>query len=149
MALEPKADYYNTQMNTIKTDFFAILGGYKQKYIDHFTTISDDSATEAYDVCIFQLQTKNQELFDVANNIQTDIDALHDKMRMMTAKLDSEKTLNNNNSNLFEDIQTTNSGSKIMINDYKTAYNAQYYYNAELVIGIVLMIGISSKIFRK
>ncbi len=175
MSLEPKADYYNTQINTIKTDFFAILGGYKQKYIDHFigiaavisprlgrrgahrrggrrghfTTPSDDAATKEYDDCIFQMQTKNQELFDIANNIQTDIDALDDKMRMMTTKLDSEKTLNNNNSNLFEDIQTTNSGSKIMIDDYKTAYNTQYYYNAELVIGIVLMIGISSKIFRK
>jgi hypothetical protein len=149
MSLEPKADYYNTQINTIKTDFFAILGGYKQKYIDHFTTPENDFATAAYDDCIFQLQTKNQVLFNVANNIQTDIDELNNKMRMMTTKLDSEKTLNSDNSNLFEDIQTTKSGSKIMINDYKTAYNNQYYYNIELVIGIILIIGVSSKIFRK
>ena len=125
MPLESKADYYNTQITTIKTDFFSILGGYKEKYIDHFTNPSDDGAAESYDDCIFQLQTKNQDLYNVANNIQNDIDALNNKMKMMTAKLNSEKTLNDDNSNLFEDIQTTNSGSKIMINDYKTAYNKQ------------------------
>lgn len=149
MSLEPKADDYNTKINTIKTDFFSILGGYKQKYIDYFTDISDIEAEESYNECILDLQTKNQDLFVLANRIQNDIDALDNNMKMMKEKLSAEKTLNNNNSDLFEDIQTTNSGSEIMINDYKMAYNNQYYKNIQLVIGIILMIGISSKIFRK
>ena len=53
------------------------------------------------------------------------------------------------NSNIFTNIQTTNSGSNIMISDYKTAYNNQYYNNIELFMGIILIIGVSSKIFRK
>ncbi len=143
------ANFYNTKLNTIKAEFFTILEGYKQKYIDHFTRPDDDSATAQYDKCILDLQTKNQELFNVADKIQIDINTLDNNMKMMTEKLSSEKTLNNNNSNLYENIQTTNSGSKIMINDYKTAYNFQYYNNVKIVIGIILMIGISSKIFRK
>jgi hypothetical protein len=149
MSLETKADYYNTQINTIKTKFFNILGGYKQIYINHFTDTKNDAATREYDDCVLLLQTKNQTLQDISSKLQKDIDTLNNEITMMTMQLGDEKVLNNNNSNLFTDIQTTNSGSKIMISDYKTAYNNQYYNNIELFIGIILMIGVSSKIFRK
>jgi hypothetical protein len=149
MSLEPKPDFYNTQIIRIQTEFFSILGGYKQKYIDHFMDISNDSAADAYDDCIMQMQIKNQNLHNVAINIQNDIDTNNSNITMTTTQLGAEKLLNNTNSNIFTDIQTTNSGSKIMINDYKTAYNLQYYNNIELFIGVILIIGISSKIFRK
>ena len=149
MSLELEADYYNTQINTIKTNFLTILGGYKPFYINHFMDTTNDAATVAYDTCVTNLQTNIQSLQNVATKIQKDIDTINNNVTMTTTQLGDEKVLNNNNSNLFTDIQTTNSGSKIMINDYKTAYNNQYYNNIELFVGIILMIGVSSKIFRK
>jgi hypothetical protein len=149
MSLEPNIDYYNTQINALKIDFFTILGGYKQKYINYFTNPTDDAESAAYDECVLQLQTKIQVLQNVSTRIQADIDTLNTKVTMISTQLGDEKLLHTNNFNLFADIQTTGSGSKIMINDYKTAYNAQYYENVELFVGIILMIGVSSKIFRK
>jgi hypothetical protein len=149
MPLEPETEIYDKKIKTLKTDFFTILGGYKQKYINHFSELTDEAASVVYDNCTMQLQIKKQALHDVATSLQKDIDTLNKKVTIMTTQLGDEKILNNNNSSLFTDIQTTHSGSKIMISDYKTAYNNQYYNNVELFVGIILMIGISSKIFRK
>jgi hypothetical protein len=157
MSLEIEADYYNTQINTIKTNFFTTLGGYKQIYINYYTTLASNdastdaitAATTAYDACVLQLQSNILSLQERTTKIQSDIDTLNNKVTMTTTQLGSEKMLNNNNSNIFTDIQTTNSGSNIMISDYKTAYNNQYYNNIELFMGIILIIGVSSKIFRK
>ena len=149
MSLEPEADYYNTQIKTIKTSFFTILGGYKQIYVNHFMNTEDDTASAAYDARVLQLQTKMQVLQDIATKLQRDIDTLNTNVTMITTQLGDEKLLNTNNFNLFTDIQTTGSGAKIMINDYKTAYNTQYYNNIELFVGIILIMGVSSKIFRK
>ena len=157
MSFEIEADYYNTQINTIKTNFFTTLGGYKQIYINYFTTLASNNAstdtiiaaTTAYDACVLQLQSNINSLQERTTKIQSDIDTLNNKVTMTTTQLGDEKVLNNNNSNIFTNIQTTNSGSNIMISDYKTAYNNQYYNNIELFMGIILIIGVSSKIFRK
>jgi hypothetical protein len=153
MSLEPETDYYNIKIKAIKVNFFSDLGRYKELYIpahlDTSTNTPTDAVIAAFDACVTRLQTHIQDLQNAANSIQRDIDNINNVVTATTTQLGNEKLLNNNNYNLFTNIQTTNSGSKIMISDYKTAYNVQYYNNIEIIIGIILMLGLSSKIFRK
>jgi hypothetical protein len=150
MPLEPETDYYKIRIDAIKTNFFTVLGGYKALYVDSkFPDTTTNANIALFNTCAGQVNTYKGNLDSTYVSIQTDIDTLNNTVSAIESQIGSEKVLNNNNSGLFSNIQNTNLGSKIMINDYKTAYNAQYYNNIELFIGIILMIGLSSKIFRK
>jgi hypothetical protein len=88
-------------------------------------------------------------LSNIINNLKGDITNLNNNINAKLEQIDSEKELKGVNSGIFSNINTSNSGAKIMIDDYKTVYNTQYYKNVELVIGVILLLGISAKIFRK
>ena len=88
-------------------------------------------------------------LSNIINNLKSDITNLNNNINAKLAQIDSEKELKGVNSDIFSNINTSNSGAKIMIDDYKTVYNTQYYKNVELFIGVILLLGISAKIFRK
>ena len=60
-------------------------------------------------------------------------------MKTTSMKLDSEKKLNEELTKLMKKLETTQDGSKIMIDDAKEEYNRQYYKNWELFIGIGIL----------
>jgi hypothetical protein len=95
------------------------------------------------------LQQLITNLSDIFNNLKDDIYSLNTNIDAKLHQIDSEKTLKDVNSGIFTNINTSNSGAKIMIDDYKSSYNSQYYKNVELFIGVILLIGLSFKIFRK
>ena len=66
-------------------------------------------------------------------------------MKITSIKLESEKKLNDELLKLINNIQTTQDGSEIMINDAKEEYNLQYYKNWELVIGIIVLTRLTLK----
>ena len=50
-------------------------------------------------------------------------------------------------SELINNLQNTQNGSEILIDDSKTQYNIQYYKNVELFIGILIITGLLTKFF--
>jgi hypothetical protein len=90
-----------------------------------------------------------KSLSDIVINLKSDISNLNTNIEAKLEQIGSEKELNEANSGIFSNINTSNSGAKIMIDDYKTIYNTQYYKNVELFIGAILMLLLSAKIFRK
>ena len=60
-------------------------------------------------------------------------------MKTTSMKLESEKKLNEELTKLMKKLETTQNGSKIMIDDTKEEYNTQYYKNWELFVGIGIL----------
>lgn len=143
--MDPRADVFDTKINEKKEYFFTDLENYKTQYM----TFIEDQDNISYGEAVERLQNSNADLFIIANEIKAANRNLKNYTQVKIQQINSEKQLNDTNQNTFTEIKENNSGAKIMINDYKTAYNAQYYKNVELVIGILLMIGISYKVFRK
>lgn len=143
--MDPKADDFSTKINQKTEYFFADLDNYKTQYMN-YTQEQDDIS---YGAAVERLQNSNTDLFIIANEIKMANDNLKKYTQVKLQQINSERELNETNQSTFSDIQESNSGAKIMINDYKTEYNTQYYKNVELFIGILFMVGVSYKIFRK
>ena len=50
---------------------------------------------------------------------------------------------------LLENIDNTQDGSQILINDSKKKYNDQYYKNVEIFVGIIIAIVLLLNLFKK
>ena len=82
----------------------------------------------------------------MSNDIEKNIEQLNVIVMKLNAKLSSEKELDGELINLANKIYNTRNGAEIMLDDSKELYNKQYYYNLEIFIGILLLLGLLSKV---
>ena len=91
----------------------------------------------------------SRELFLTTNNINKNMVALDTLVSSISTQLDDEEELYNQLMELLENIDNTQDGSQILINDSKKKYNDQYYKNVEIFIGIIIGIMLLVKLFKK
>ena len=70
-------------------------------------------------------------------------------MKQVSIKLQKEKKINDEMAGLLGNLQNTKNGTVILISDSKEEYNKQYYYNFELIGGIIIIGLLLSTIFKK
>ena len=146
--MDSQALTFDEKINNIKTGFFSVLDDFKKYYVYYNKNPEVDEFQNFYFNSKGQLQKLNSDMFLVTNNIQQKIQELDSTMKITSTKLESEKDLNEELLKLVNKIQTTQSGSEIMIDDAKEEYNIQYYKNWELVIGIIVLTRLSFKYFN-
>ena len=76
------------------------------------------------------------------------IELLDKEMKIVSVKLENEKKLNRELMKLLTNLENTQNGSEILIDDSKNSYNTQYYYNWEIFIGILIISGMFAKFFK-
>ncbi len=91
------------------------------------------------------LKTTSLNIYNITNKIQESANGLDEYNPYL--KLMAIKNKNNNLTNSFLQAENVKNGSKTMIHDTKSEYNYQYYKNVQLFIGIIAIIGLSTKIF--
>lgn len=157
--MDSKAEFYDNVIKqqptiTMSSD---IITTFINAYINCFTAVSrgsDGIVTGQCNTVLFSpaktdLSRIITNLSEIIINLKSDISELNTSIEAKLQQIGSERELNETNSGIVSNITTSNSGSKIMIDDYKTIYNTQYYKNVELFIGVILMVLLSAKIFRK
>jgi hypothetical protein len=140
---------FNEKINTIKYQFFSALDDFKKYYVFFNKNPEVNEFQNYYANSIGQLQTISRELFLTTNSIDQNIEELDKKVSSISIKLQEEEELYKNLMELLENLDNTHNGSEILINDSKKNYNMQYYKNVELLIGIIIVIGLLSTIFKK
>ena len=50
---------------------------------------------------------------------------------------------------ILTNLQNTQNGSEILIDDSKTKYNEQYYKNIQIIVGIFIVSGLLATILKK
>jgi phosphotransferase system IIB component len=141
------SEKFNEQINNIKRSFFSVLDDFKKYYVYYNKNPEVEEFQNFYANSTSQLQSLNSDMFLLTNNIQKNIQDLSSKMTIISMKLDDEKKLNEQLTKLMNNIQTTQNGSVIMIDDAKEEYNIQYYKNLQLFIGILILIKLSFTFF--
>jgi hypothetical protein len=142
-----QAQQFDEKINSIKTQFFSALDDFKKYYVYYNKNPEVNEFQNYYVNSKSQLQTMSKDLFLVTNNIDKNIEILDNKMSAISLKLADEKKLNGELLSLLKNLQNTQDGSDILIDDSKEAYNIQYYYNWEIIIGILIVSGILAKTF--
>jgi hypothetical protein len=143
--MNSQAEKFNEKIDNIKNSFFSVLDDFEKYYVYYNKNPEVDEFQNFYSNSKGQLQQLSSQMFLVTNNIQQKIQDLDSDMNVSSTKLESEKELNGELSKLVNNIQTTQSGSEIMIDDAKEEYNIQYYKNIELIIGTLFIIKLIMK----
>ena len=141
-----QAKQFNEQINNIKSQFFSALDDFTKYYVYYNKNPEVNEFQNYYANSKSQLQTMSKDLFLTTNNIDKNIEFLDNEMLQISIKLENEKKLNKEMSELINNLQNTQNGSEILIDDSKTKYNIQYYKNLEIFIGILIISGFLTKL---
>lgn len=143
-----KSNNFDEKLTGISSQFFSALDDYTKYYVYYNKNPEVDEFQNYYANSKGQLQTLSREVFLTTNSIDKIIEELDAEMAEIGVKLEEEKEKNKQLLKLLKNLENTQNGSELLIDDSKSDYNQQYYYNWEIIIG-VLIAGISIvKIFR-
>ena len=139
----------NEKIGAIETKFFSALDDFKKYYVYYNKNPEVDEFQNYYSNSKSQLQSISRDLFLTTNIIDKTIDNLDKTMSDISLKLENEKKLYKELTDLITNLQNTQNGSEILIDDSKVKYNNQYYKNVEIIIGIVTLCGLLATLFKK
>ena len=143
-----KSKQFDEKINTIKTQFFSALDDFKKYYVYYNKNPEVDEFQNYYLNSKSQLQNMSRDLFLTTNNIDKNIESLDTEMEGISIKLEDEKSLNIELMKTLANLEKTQNGSELLIDNSKDLYNTQYYYNWEMFIGILIVSGLLVKLFK-
>jgi hypothetical protein len=138
---------FDEKIESIKNQFFSALDDFKKYYVYYNKNPEVNEFQNFYVNSKGQLQNMSRDLFLTSNDIDKQIDILEEAIKTMSQLLKEEKQLNGELKTLLKNIHNTHVGSEILIDDSKVMYNQQYYYNWELIIGIMITGGLLTSVF--
>lgn len=143
-----QSNQFDEKINTIKSQFFSSLDDFKKYYVYYNKNPEVNEFQNYYVNSKGQLQTMSRDLFLITNNIDKNIDILDKQMSSISDQLDDEKKLNKEMMKLISDIENTQNGSEVLIDDSKERYNQQWTRNVEMFLSIVFISILLGKIFK-
>ena len=144
-----KSQQFDEQINNIKTQFFSALDDFTKYYVYFNKNPEVNEFQNFYANSKSQLQTLSRQLFLTTNDIYKIIEELDKKVSLISKKLKEEEELYKKLMELEENIDNTQDGSQILIDDSKKKYNDQYYTNIQIFMGIIISIFLLVKLFKK
>ena len=139
---------FNEKITNINSQFFSALDDFKKYYVYFNKNPEVNEFQNYYANSKGQLQSMTSELFLTTNNIDKSIEMLNSQMQSVTAKLTDEKKLNIQLKKVLKDLYNTKEGSEELIDDSKEEYNQQYFYNWEIIVGIFIVSGVLTYVFK-
>jgi hypothetical protein len=143
-----QAKQFEEKIDTIKTQFFSALDDFKKYYVYYNKNPEVDEFQNYYLNSKSQLQNMSRDLFLATNSIDKNIEQLDTQMASVSVKLEDEKKLNGELMKILSNLENTQTGSEILIDNSKDIYNAQYYYNWEIFFGILIVSGLLVKFYK-
>ncbi len=140
--MDPKAKQFEDKINTIKSSFLSALDDFKKYYVFYHKNPEVDEYSNHFVNSKGQLQSLSGEMFATTNIIQKNIESLNETMTDISVKLTKEKEKNQRLEKMMASLNSTESGSNILISDAKKEYSISYYKNFELFIGILFILGL-------
>ena len=133
-----EANQFNEKINNINEQFFSALDDFKKYYVYYNKNPEVTEFQNYYANSKGQLQSLSKELVTTTNNINKSIESLDAEMSSNAIQLEREKKRNKELTKLVFNLENTQNGSEILIDDTKVNYNIQYYKNWELIAGILV-----------
>ena len=133
-----EANQFNEKINNINAQFFSALDDFKKYYVYYNKNPEVTEFQNYYANSKGQLQSLSKELVTTTNNINKSIESLDAEMSSNAIQLEREKKTNKELTKLVFNLENTQNGSEILIDDTKLNYNIQYYKNWELIAGILV-----------
>jgi len=137
--LQPETKIYQEKLNTLTSTFLSALDDFKKYYVFTFKNPEVDEYQNFFLNSKSQLQNINKEVILVSNDIKKDIEKINFIVNKINIQLGNEKELNGEMLNLFNNLQNSNNGSSLLLEETTNIYNKQYLYNCEIALGIFIL----------
>ncbi len=142
------AKLFDEKITSIEGQFFSALEDFKKYYVYFNKNPEVDEFQNYYSNSKSQLQTMSKEVRNITLSIDKQIEALNIQMSGISEKIQREKELNEKLKSKLHNLENTQNGSEILVDDSKTAYNIQYVRNWEMFIGVLIVTGLIFKIYK-
>lgn len=142
---------YDEKINNINNTFLSSLPKFKQSYILYYKNIDSDdiSYKNNYDSINFFLETKINDMKQLNDDIKNSIQCQINSFSSVNLKLLKEKEYYDYTKNKLNKIKNDVARSNESVKNAKDIYKSAYIIYAELLIGIILIIILEYKLFRK
>ena len=147
--LQPEAERYNEKINSLSEQFFSVLDDFTKYYVFYNKNPEVNEYQQIYLNNKSQLQNLNKNVFLLTNDIEKDIEKLNYIVTRLNAKLGDEKDLNGELLHLFGNLKNTTNSSSVMLEDSVYIYNKQYYLNADIFLGIFMVLGLIMNLLQQ
>jgi hypothetical protein len=144
-----KAKQCNEKIHAIKSQFSASLDDFQKYYVYYNKNPEVNEFQNYYANSKSQLQNASRDLLSISNYIDTLIAELSKEMSSKSIQLKDEKKINKELTELISNLENTQNGSEILIDDSKKEYNEQYWQNWEIFIGIAFVSLLLGRLFKK
>ena len=118
-----QAKQFEEKIDTIKTQFFSALDDFKKYYVYYNKNPEVDEFQNYYLNSKSQLQNMSRDLFLATNSIDKNIEQLDTQMAGVSVKLEAEKKLNGELMKILSNLENTQTGLEILIDNSKDIYN--------------------------
>jgi hypothetical protein len=143
-----KAYHFQEKIDSIQSQFTSVLKDFQTSFVYFHKNPEVDEFQQQYDTSKGQLQMLSDQLLQTTAQIHSSIRQLEGKMENVALQLEMEKAKYVKLTSSAEGLENTQNGSEILIDDYKSKYNQQYYRNVRLYFGILLLfmaLGVATK----
>ena len=145
----PQPSSFLSVIETLNQQFTPILDDYKKYYVFHKMVPDYNEYQQMFETINSNLNEVTTKLFTTTNDIEVNTEKISKKLKTLSVMINQEKEKNKTFRSRLEMIDGKNNSSDILITNYKEMYDIEYIRNWALVIGIVLSIIASARIFKK
>ena len=135
---------YTEQINAQRDIYLQQIKDFNTSY-NNYVKNSTTNNQNLFSTSVDNLKNTSKNIYNITTNIQKSANGLAEYDNY--SNLSEIKDENDKLTNSFLQAENVKNGSKTMIHDTKSEYNYQYYKNVQLFVGIIAIIGLSTKIF--
>ena len=146
--MRPETVQFTEHLEHYARDYFINLAKFKQSYVFYKKNPEFEEYQKNFTDSKSQLQSINKSIFLLANSIQVKIERLNAYITDINKKLKDDKAYYAKLNLISKNIENTENGSTILINDYKKTYNEVYLNAFNMFIGIVIACGTTFSVFK-
>jgi len=138
---------FNNKLNTLQEKLPAILDDFKKYYVFFNKNPTYSEYQKIYEDLKGNLNSISNELLTITSDVEQNTKNIGEFLLKINESIANEKEKNIKLKSIESNINNSYNGSRIMINEYKETYNAKYYSNIFIFIGIIISTTALIKIF--
>jgi len=131
---------YNQQINALTNQYNFLITDFIKYFVFFNKNPSVDEYRNLYNNNKSQIQSVFEKLVSLKSNIEKEVIQMNSKVQLITTEINNNAQIYNNLFTLNAQSSNTHNGSISLIDETKEIYNAQYYLNVEIFVGIFALI---------
>lgn len=136
------------KIKTLEKSYNSALDDVKNYYILNETYPGNNEYKNFFNSGKSELEHYSQSLVKISKDIMEQLKNIEKNVIDKSNKLENQKKIYKKLSNIYNELEKKQNGSKLFINDSKELYNNQYYRNVRLFVGVcglIVLIGYLAK----